>query len=121
MEWVGVVSGIVGAVVAVVALVRTIRTDRRIEAMEKKWEVTHFQRQAYLLTNRQARTAYDVEIDSEQLLDKPPTGAMKPNEEHKFFIRDRMSGGSEALTISWARRPGGKRESIVVWAPPRTE
>ncbi len=93
---------------------------------EAAWALEHFQGDSYLLTNTGTAPAYDVDVDTADLLSRPPQGdpwpraEVRPHEPVKFIAARMMNTKDDTVTVTWAEQQGSpERRTWRRPLPPR--
>lgn len=84
---------------------RSWRTDRKLRATEAKWEITHFDNWAYLLTSRLPYTAKHVRLElPAELLNgnvKITDETIAPTESVKFIAMRPWTAAGDHVMVTW--------------------
>ena len=95
------------------------------EAVEKvAWDLSHFQGDAYLLTNTGNATAFSVQISAHKSLmtpgELPDRQDLRPGEAIKFMAARSMGTTDSTITVEWSNdEPESERDVWRYPLPPR--
>jgi hypothetical protein len=101
---------------------QAIETEQRASSPGVAWKLEHFQNDSYLLSNAGRAPAYEVRVETGNLLggDVPEQLEMRPDDAVKLLAIAAMSTMDDTVKVTWADRPGAtERRSWSRPLPPR--
>ena len=117
MEWWGWVAWAFAMATGGYGAWRSWRTDRAAKLLGKTWEIAHFQNAAWILTNKNVKTATKVELEvptgwfivriTGSLDVVPPTGWVK------LLLDRRMVAADETLVVTWTSSRWGRPKRLT--------
>lgn len=124
MGWWSLALSVVAVLTGVYGAWRSWKTDRRITATSEKWSLTHFQNDAYLLTNLLPYRAMKVTLAPPEGMnvtrDLPQPCSLEPNESVTFMpqLRTGMPPGTK-IGVRWSHTGRKHREGVELVIPPK--
>jgi hypothetical protein len=101
---------------------RAINDERHAPTASAAWQLEHYQRDAYLLSNAGRGTAYDVRVEpgDHMFTDNLPDGAtIAPGGAARFLAGSSLATRDDTMTVTWSNHPGGERLAWTRPLPPR--
>lgn len=101
---------------------RALEDEHRSPTPDAAWKLQHFQGDTYLLTNAGRATAYDVHVDTGDLVVRGEHDheRIEPDGFAKFLAVRTWGTRDDTITVTWSTTPGGSdRHTWQRPLPPR--